>query len=76
MSNDMTNTNNCDDEDRDYVAEARERERTICPICNSGNGHSLSCATLNVARDVIELDAFDIQDRPERLLPDRSNIRS
>lgn len=52
------------------LRRARELERITCPICNSSNGHSLSCATLNVARDVIELDAIEIQDRPERLLPD------
>lgn len=37
-------------------AEKRRQlqERQHCPICNSFNGHSFGCATLNLKRDVIE----------------------
>ena len=73
MLSEISNISNYDD-DYDPAESPRkdmERERKICPICNSGNGHSLSCATLNVAGDVVELDAIEIQDRPERLLSDK-----
>lgn len=56
------------DDDYDPAESLRKdmaRERKICPICDSGNGHSLSCATLNVAGDVVELDAIEIQDSPD-----------
>lgn len=39
-----------DERDRRY----RQREQTVCPVCNSDNGHSIGCASLNLDRRNIE----------------------